>query len=280
MMQIVVIGGSGLIGSHLVRRLRGLGHEVVAASPAAGGDALTGAGVAEALQGAQVVVDVTHSPAFADAAVRHFFHTSARTLLPAEVVAGVRHHVALSVVGADRMPDSGYMRAKVAQEATIQAATVPSPILRATQCCEFLGSMADGSPVGGTVRVSPALLPPVAAADVASALADIAGGAPLNGMVEVAGPEPRRLDDLARRVLAAQQDVRQVTADVHARDVGAALNEHTLTPGEHPRVAPTRSADGLSRAIPHREGRPAGSTPSSRTAPNRRCAARHSAARC
>jgi uncharacterized protein YbjT (DUF2867 family) len=270
MMKIVVIGGSGLIGSTLVSKLRVLGHEVVAASPASGVDTLTGAGVAEALKGAQAVVDVTNSPSFEDAAVMHFFQTSARHLLPAEVVAGVRHHVALSVVGADRMPDSGYMRAKVAQEATIQAATVPYTILRATQFFEFIGRIADGSTVGGTVRLSPALMQPVAAEDVASALADIAVGEPVNGIVELAGPEPLRLDELARRVLAAQQDVRQVTADVHARYFGAELNDHTLTPGDHPRIAPTRFEDWLSRSIPHREGSQAGSTPRSRTAPNRR----------
>jgi uncharacterized protein YbjT (DUF2867 family) len=204
MMKIVGIGGSGLIGATLGRKLRGLGHEV-APSPASGVDTLTGAGVAEALTGAQVVVDVANSPAVEDAAVVRFFPTSARHLLPAEVVAGLRHHVALSVVGADRMPDSGYMRAKVAQEATIQAAPVPSTMLRATPFCEFIGSIADGNTVGDTVRLAPALRQPIAAEDVASALADIAVGAPVNGMVEVAGPEPLRLDDLARRVLAAER---------------------------------------------------------------------------
>lgn len=182
----------------------------------------------------------------------HFFQTSARHLLPAELVAGVRHHVALSVVGADRMPDSGYMRAKVAQEATIQAATVPYTILRATQFFEFIGRIADGSTVGDTVRLSPALMQPVAAEDVASALADIAVGEPVNGIVELAGPEPLRLDELARRVLAAQQDVRQVTADVHARYFGEEVDDHSLIPGDNPRIGPTRFADWLLHSTPQK----------------------------
>ena len=246
-MKIVVIGGSGLIGTKLVNKLREYGHEAVAASPATGVDTLTGVGLAEALEGAQVVVDVANSPSFEDAAVLEFFETSARNLLPAEAAAGVGHHVALSVVGADRLPDSGYMRAKVAQEAAVKAATVPYTILRATQFFEFIGRIADGSTVGDTVRLSPALMQPVAADDVAAALADVAVGTPVNGTIELAGPEPLRLDELARRVLSAKQDARQVTTDAHARYFGAELDDQSLTPGDNPRIGSIRFEHWLSR---------------------------------
>ena len=246
-MKIVVIGGSGLIGRNLVKRLREGGHDAVAASPASGVDTLTGAGVADALKGAQVVVDVTNSPSFEDAAVLNFFETSARNLLPAEAAAGVGHHVALSVVGADRSPDSGYMRAKVAQEKAIKAATVPYTIVRATQFFEFIGQIADGSTEGQTVRLPPVLMQPLAADDVAAALADVAVAKPVNGTIEVAGPEAIRLDELARRLLSAKRDPRQVTTDVNASYFGTESDDRTLTPGKDPRIAPTRFEDWLSR---------------------------------
>jgi uncharacterized protein YbjT (DUF2867 family) len=246
-MKIVVIGGSGLIGTKLVNKLREHGHEAVAASPASGVDTLTGAGLAEALTGTQVVVDVTNSPSFEDAAVLKFFETSTRNLLSAEAAAGVRHHVALSVVGADRLPDSGYLRAKIAQEKLIKAATVPYTILRATQFFEFIGRIADESTEGNTVRLPSALMQPVAADDVAAALARVATGEPVNGVTELAGPEPIRMDELARRLLSAKHDARQVTADVHARYFGAEVNDQSLTPGDNPRVGPTRFDEWLSR---------------------------------
>lgn len=247
-MKIVVIGGSGLIGTKLVNKLREHGHEAVAASPASGVDTLTGAGLTEALTGAQVVVDVSNSPSFEDAAVLKFFETSSRNLLPAEAAAGVKHHVALSVVGADRVPDSGYMRAKIAQEKLIEAGKVPYTILRATQFFEFIGRIADGSTEGNTVRLAPALMQPVAAEDVAAALARVAVGEPVNGMVELAGPESIRLDELARRLLSAKHDARQVAADDHARYYGAVVNDRSLTPGDNPRIGPTRFAEWLKRS--------------------------------
>jgi uncharacterized protein YbjT (DUF2867 family) len=247
-MKIVVIGGSGLIGSKLVKKLREDGHDPLAASPDSGVDSLTGEGLAEALEGAQVVVDVSNAPAWEDAAVLDFFRTSSRNVLAAEAAAGVGHHVAVSVVGADRLPDSGYLRAKVAQEELVKAGTVPYTILRATQFFEFIGRIADSSATGDTVRLSPALLQPVSADDVAAALADIAENAPVNGTVELAGPEPLRLDELARRVLNANNDARQVTADVHARYFGTELDDQSLTPGDNPRIAPTRFEDWLSQS--------------------------------
>jgi len=246
-MKIVVIGGSGLIGTKLVNNLREHGHEAVAASPASGVDTITGAGLAGALTGTQVVVDVSNSPSFEDAAVLKFFETSTRNLLSAEAAAGVRHHVALSVVGADRIPDSGYMRAKIAQEKLIKAATVPYTILRATQFFEFIGRIADGSTDGNTVRLTPALMQPVAADDVAAELGRVALGEPEDGMVELAGPEPIRLDELARRLLSAKHDARLVTAEVHARYFGGEVNDQSLTPGDNPRVGPTRFDEWLSR---------------------------------
>jgi uncharacterized protein YbjT (DUF2867 family) len=251
-MKIVIIGGSGLIGTKLVNMLRDRGQEALAASPTSGVNTLTGAGVAEVLKGAQVVVDVTNSPSFEDAAVLNFFETSTRNLLRAEADAGVGHHVALSVVGADRLPDSGYMRAKVAQETLIQSAKVPYTIVRATQFFEFLGAIAGPSTGGDTVRLPPALMQPIASDDVAAALADVAVGRPVNGMVEVAGPEPLPMDALVRRFLRAHQDTRQVVADVHARYFGTELNDQSLTPGDNARLAPTRFEDWLSRSIPQR----------------------------
>jgi uncharacterized protein YbjT (DUF2867 family) len=251
-MKIVIIGGSGLIGTKLVNMLRDRGQEALAASPTSGVNTLTGAGVAEALKGAQVVVDVTNSPSFEDAAVLNFFETSTRNLLRAEADAGVGHHVALSVVGADRLPDSGYMRAKVAQETLIQSAKVPYTIVRATQFFEFLGAIAGSSTAGDAVRLPPARMQPIAADDVAAALAKVAVGTPVNGIVELAGPESLPMDELVRRFLRAHQDTRQVVADVHARYFGTELNDQSLTPGDNPRLAPTRLEDWLSLAIPQR----------------------------
>jgi len=249
-MKIVIIGGSGLIGTKLVNKLSQLGHDVVAASPASGVNTITGEGLAEALSGAQVVVDVANSPSFEDAAVMNFFQTSGRNLLTAEAAAGVGHHVALSVVGTERLLESGYFRAKMAQEDLIKASTIPYTIVRATQFFEFMMGIAQSGTDGQTVRLSPALVQPIAADDVAAAVADVTVGAPVNGTVEVAGPEPLRLDELVRRVLSANQDARTVTTDVHARYFGAELNDQTLTPGDHPRLGPTRFEEWLSHSIP------------------------------
>ena len=247
-MKIVVIGGSGLIGSRLVKKLREKGHRPLAASPSSGVDTLTGKGLAVALAGAQVVVDVSNAPTWDDAAVLAFFQTTARNLLAAETAAGVRHHVTLSVVGTDRLPDSGYLRAKLAQEQVVKAATIPYTILRATQFFEFIGRIADSNADGDTVRLAPVLVQPEAADDVVNALADIAVSAPVNGTVDLAGPERFRLDELARRVLRAHDDPRPVVADVHARYFGAELDDHSLTPGDSPRIAPTRFEDWLSQS--------------------------------
>jgi uncharacterized protein YbjT (DUF2867 family) len=247
-MKIVVIGGSGLIGSKLVKRLGEAGHDALPASPDSGVDTLSGEGLAEALEGAQVVVDVSNAPAWEDAAVLDFFQRSSRNVLAAEAAARVGHHVAASVVGADRLPDSGYLRAKVAQEDLIKAGTIPYTILRATQFFEFIGRIADSGADGDAVRLSPALMQPIAADDVAAALADVATNGPVNGTVEVAGPEAIRLDELARRVLAANNDPRQVMADVHARYFGAELDDWSLTPGDDARIASTRFEDWLSQS--------------------------------
>ena len=251
-MRIVVIGGTGLIGSKLVERLREDGHDPLAASPDTGVNTLTGEGLAEALEGAEVVVDVANAPAWEDDAVMEFFQTSSSNVLAAETAAGVGHHVALSVVGADRLADSGYMRAKVAQEEAIKAGGVPYTILRATQFFEFIGRIADSSMNGETIHLAPVLVQPEAADDVAAALADVAVSEPVNGTVELAGPEQFPLDELARRVLRANNDPREVTADVHARYFGAELDEHSLTPGDNPRIAPTHFEDWLSQSLTQR----------------------------
>ena len=248
-MKIVIIGGSGLIGKKLVNKLSQHGHEVVAASPASGVNTITGEGLAKALAGAQVVVDVANSPSFEDTAVLKFFETSGRNLLTAEAAAGVGHHVALSVVGTDRLLASGYFRAKMAQENLIKASTVPYTILRSTQFFEFISAIAQSSTDGQTVRLSPALVQPVVSDDVAAALADVAVGEPVNGTVELAGPEPIRLDELVRRFLSANRDARKVTTDVRAGYFGTAVNDQSLTPGDNPRIGPTRFEDWLSRSI-------------------------------
>ena len=251
-MKIVVIGGSGLIGSKLVKNLRQLGHEVVAASPSSGVNTITGEGLAEALAGAQAVVDVTNSPSWEDKAVLEFFETSTRNLLAAEVAAGVRHHVALSVVGTERLLQSGFFRAKMAQEDLIKASKFPYTIVRSTQFFEFVNGIAQSATDGQTVRLSPALVQPIVSDDVADALAEVTLGAPVNGTIEIAGPERLRLDELVRRFLSAKQDARQVVADVHARYFGIDLNDQSLTPGDNPRIGPTRFEDWLSRSIPQR----------------------------
>jgi uncharacterized protein YbjT (DUF2867 family) len=248
-MKVVVIGGTGLIGSKLVNKLREQGQEAVAASPASGVDTLTGAGLPEVLADAQVLVDVSNSPSFKDAAVLKFFETSTRNQLSAEAAAGVGHHVALSVVGADRAPDSGYMRAKIAQESLIKAGKVPYTIVRATQFFEFVGRIADECTDGNNVRLSPALMQPIAADDVAAGLARVVLEPPVNGTVELAGPEPIRMDELCRRLLTAKHDPRQVTADIHVRYFGAELNDRSLTPGENARIGSIRFDDWLSRSV-------------------------------
>ena len=246
-MKIVVIGGSGLVGAQLVRRLEGSGHEVVAASPSLGIDTLTGKGVAEALAGSQVVVDVSNSPSLEGEIALDFFERSSRNLLAAEVAAGVGHHLALSVTGTDRLLQSGYFRAKKAQENLIIASPMPYTILHSTQFFEFIEGIVEAGADGDAVHVSPAFIQPIASADVATALADIAVGEPVFGIVEVTGPERYRLDELARIVLAANEDLRQVVTDPRARYFGAELDDRSLTPGDHPRFAPTEFADWLRR---------------------------------
>ena len=250
--KIVIIGGSGLIGKKLVKNLRQHGHEVVAASPSSGVNTLTGEGLAEALVGASVVVDVANSPSFEDKAVLEFFETSGRNLLAAEAAAGVGHHIALSVVGTDRLLASGYFRAKMAQENLIKASAIPYTIVRATQFFEFVGAIAQSATDGQAVRLPPALMQPIVSDDVAAALAEIAVAEPLNGTVELAGPEPIHMDELVRRYLSANRDARKVTTDVHAGYFGTAVNDQSLTPGDHPRLGPTRFEDWLSRSIPQR----------------------------
>jgi len=251
-MKIVIIGGSGLIGKKLVNKLSQRGHEVVAASRSSGVNTITGEGLAKALAGAQVVVDVANSPSFEDSAVLKFFETSGRNLLDAEAAAGVGHHVALSVVGTDRLLASGYFRAKMAQENLIKNSLIPYTIVRATQFFEFVGSIAQSATDGQTVRLSPALMQPIVSDDVADALADIAVGKPVNGTVELAGPEPIRLDELVRRFLSANRDARKVTTDAQALYFGIKLNDQSLTPGANPRIGPTRFEGWLSRAVPQR----------------------------
>lgn len=243
-MKIVVIGGSGLIGSKLVSTLRGKGHEVLAASPDSGVNTITGEGLPEALAGAQVVVDVANSPSFEDAAVLKFFETSGTNLLAAEARAGVGHHVALSIVGTDRVPGSGYLRAKVAQENLIKKSGIPYSILRSTQFFEFIARIAQSAP-DDRVHVSNSLFQPILSADVVAALADITLGSPINGTVEVGGPERFRMDDLVRRVLRANGDKREVITDAHARYFGAELNDQSLVADSGARTGSKRFEDWL-----------------------------------
>lgn len=230
-MKIVVIGGSGLIGSQVVRKLRAAGHHAVPASPSSGVNVLTGAGLAEVLNGAEVVVDVTNSPSFEAKAVMDFFRTSAGRLAAAEAAAGVKHHVALSIVGTDRPPGNAYFHAKLAQEEIIRGSGIPYTIVRATQFFEFLGGIADLGTVGGEVRLSPALFQPIAAEDVAQAVADAALSPAANGTIETAGPERLPLDQFVARFLKARQDTRRVVADVRAGYFGGQIDDRSLVPG-------------------------------------------------
>jgi uncharacterized protein YbjT (DUF2867 family) len=229
-MKIVIIGGTGLIGSKVVAILNAEGHEAVPASPNSGVNTLTGAGLAEVLQGAQVVVDVSNSPSFEDAAVLNFFETSTRNLLTYETAAGVGHHVALSIVGAERLPESGYMRAKVAQEKLIKESSVPYTIVHATQFFEFMKAIADAATTDDKVRIAPVAFQPIASEDVAEAVTKAAVSTPLNGVIEVAGPERLPFDEFIRRALRARNDSREVIADPQARYFGTELRENSLVP--------------------------------------------------
>jgi uncharacterized protein YbjT (DUF2867 family) len=249
-MKIVVIGGTGLIGSKLVTKLEGEGHEAIAASPDTGVNTLTGEGLAAAFEGAQVVVDVSNSPSFEDAAVLEFFETSTRNLQAAEAAAGVGHHVALSVVGTQRLSESGYFRAKIAQEKLIEESSIPYSIVHATQFYEFVNSIAAEATDGDTVRLAHVLIQPIAAEDVATAVSRVAVGSPVNGIVEVAGPEQYYLDELIREALGAHNDPREVVADPHARYFGAELSERTLVPGDEARLGEIRFGDWASQAMP------------------------------
>ena len=261
-MKIVVIGGSGLIGSKLVKKLGEQGHEAVAASPASGVNTITGEGLAEALKGAQVVVDVSNSPSFEEEAATEFFKTSCRNLLASEAAAGVGHHVALSVVGTERLAErggiGGYFRAKLVQEQLIKESSIPYSIVRATQFFEFVKNIADASADGDTVRLPHALIQPMAADDVASAVGRVATGSPLNGTVEVAGPERFHFDECIRRSLDARHDPREVVTDPRAGYFGAEVSELTLVPGDGAELGQTRFDDWLSRsANPDTNPRPA-----------------------
>jgi uncharacterized protein YbjT (DUF2867 family) len=250
-MKVVVIGGTGLIGTKLVRKLREQGHEAVAASPKTGVDSITGKGLAEALKGASAVVDVTNSPDWEDSAVLRFFETSTRNLLAYEAGAGVRHHVALSVVGTERLLESGFFRAKLAQEDLIKASTIPYTIVRATQFFEFIKQIVDFSTDGNAVHMPPALIQPMAGDDVASALARIATNPPVNGTVEIGGPEQFRLDELARMFLEHQdspKDPREVISDPNGRYYGIKVSERALVPDESARLSETRYETWLGQA--------------------------------
>jgi uncharacterized protein YbjT (DUF2867 family) len=246
-MKIVVIGGTGLIGSKLVTKLRERGHDAVAASPNTGVNSVTGEGLADALRGASVVVDVTNSPSWDDAAVLKFFETSTANLLAFEAAAGVGHHVALSVVGTERLLESGFFRAKLAQENLIKASSIPWSIVRATQFFEFVKQIADLSTVGNKVHLPPALFQPMAADDVADAVARIATNPPVNGTVEIGGPEKYRLDELARQDLAAREDAREVITDPQARYVGIAVSERSLVPGDNAQLGEAHFADWINK---------------------------------
>ncbi|HET6975977.1 MAG TPA: SDR family oxidoreductase [Pyrinomonadaceae bacterium] len=247
-MKIVVIGGTGLIGSKVVANLTAQGHEAVAASPNTGVNTLTGEGLAEVLAGASVVIDVSNSPSFEDTAVMNFFQTSTRNLLAAENAAGVKHHVALSIVGTERTPEIPYFRAKLAQENLIKDSGIPYSIVHATQFFEFVKGIADSATEGNTVRISHVLIQPMAADDVASAVTKVAVEAPVNGTVEIAGPEQFRFDDFVRRGLSARNDPREVVIDPEARYFGAVLAERTLVPAGEAQLGPTNYNDWLARS--------------------------------
>jgi uncharacterized protein YbjT (DUF2867 family) len=244
-MKVLVIGGTGLIGSQVIANLTALGNEAISASPRSGVDSVTGEGLAEAVAGMHTVVDVSNSPSFDDDPVMHFFTTSTKNLLAAERAAGVQHHVALTIVGADRAPDSGYMRAKVAQEKLIEDSGNPYSIVRATQFFEFVNAIADSATEGDTVRLPVGAFQPIAAKDVATAVAGATISEPTNGMTNIAGPEKRGMDDFIRTALAAAGDPRQVVGDPDARYFGTRLDEHTIVPldSEDPTIYPTRFSD-------------------------------------
>lgn len=235
-MKIVIIGGTGLIGSKTFQRLSLKGHNVLAASPSGGVNTFTGEGLSEALEGAQVVIDLANSPSFEDKAVLDFFETAGRNLLAAEKAAGVKHHIALSVVGAERLPRSGYLRAKMAQERLIRESGIPFTIVHSTQFFEFLGGIAQSATVGDTVKVSSAYFQPIASDDVANVMADVALAAPINGMIEIAGPEPVRMNELVARFLKATNDPRKVIGDPQALYFGTELDDRSLVPGAGARI--------------------------------------------
>jgi uncharacterized protein YbjT (DUF2867 family) len=247
--KIVVVGGTGLIGSKVVAKLREHGHEAISASPDSGVDTLTGAGLSVVLDGAAAVVDVTNSRSFEEAAALEFFETSTRHLLAAEAAAGVRHHVALSVVGTERLSANGYFRAKAAQEQLIGQSSIPYSIVHATQFFEFVKAIADSANDGGTIRVAPVLVQPMAADDIAAAVGRVTVGPPLNGIIEVAGPEPFRFDELVRRYLAAHHDSRHVVTDPHALYFGYELTERTLIPGDDAQLGATSFDDWLGKTV-------------------------------
>ena len=257
-MKVVVIGGTGLIGSRLVKKLRERGQEAVAASPSSGVNSITGEGLADAMKGASVVVDVTNAPSWEDAAVLKFFETSTRNLLLYEGGAGVKHHVALSVVGTERLLESGFFRAKLAQENLIKASSIPYTIVRATQFFEFVKAIIDFAAEGNQVRLPPALFQPMAADDVANALAAIVVSKPVNGTVEIGGPEEFRLDELARRDMAARKDPRQVISDPHGRYYGIAVSERALVPNADAQRGRTRFEEWLQAENPASMTRPQG----------------------
>lgn len=251
-MKVVVIGGTGLIGSNVVARLRDHGHDVVPASPRLGINTLTGEGLAPALEGASVVVDVSNSPSFADADVLAFFQTSTRNLLAAEEDAGVGHHVALSIVGIDRSPDNGYFKAKIAQEKLIESGPIPYSIVRSTQFLEFVDGIADAATIGNEVHMPPVAFQPIAATDVASAVAEVAMGAPLHGRLEIAGPERLRFDDVIRRRLRARNDPRQVVVDPSAAYFGSVPAETSLVPLNGAQLGKVRFEDWLQQPMMQR----------------------------
>jgi len=247
-LKIVVIGGTGLIGKKVVNNLRALGHDTRVASPSKGVDTITGNGLKEALAGAQVVIDLSNSPSFEDQAVMAFFETAGKNIAAAEKAAGVKHHIPLSVVGTDRLQASGYFRAKLAQENLIKASGIPYTIIRATQFFEFVGAIAQAATSGQTVRVASAMMQPIVSDDVAAAVTKVALATPLNGIVELAGPEPIRMNDLVRQLLVAQGDSRQLVTDDAAGYFGTPVNDRSLTPGSNPMLGQTRFADWLRQA--------------------------------
>jgi uncharacterized protein YbjT (DUF2867 family) len=247
-MKIVIIGGTGLIGSKTALRLRNKGHEVLAVSPNTGVNTITGEGLADALTGAEVVIDLANAPSWEDKAVLEFFETSGRNLLAAEAKAGVKHHIALSIVGTERLPENGYFRAKLAQERLIKESPIPYTIVHSTQFMEFLKGIADEATVGTVARLSPAAFQPIAADDVADAVAEVALAKPTNGTIEIAGPERAPMNEVIARYLKATNDTRRVEADSHARYFGSELNDQSIVPGEGARLGKTNFNDWFRQA--------------------------------